>query len=56
MAAEISGTQVDVTADGKALVVDVLAQAIQAVPADAVQEAWGVTVGEQGQLNLDAAP
>ncbi|HIT25228.1 MAG TPA: hypothetical protein IAC27_04195 [Candidatus Enterenecus avicola] len=49
-------TQLDVTADGKALVVDVLAQAIQAVPADAVQEAWGVTVGEQGQLNLDAAP
>lgn len=49
-------TQLDITADGKSLVVDVLAQAIQAVPADAVQDAWGITVGEQGKLNLDAAP
>lgn len=38
--------------DGRKLVVDVASQAIQANPADAVEEAWGVTVGSDGTLSF----
>lgn len=38
--------------DGGYQVVEVLSEAIQAQPADAVEEAWGVTVGVDGTLSL----
>lgn len=43
-------TPLSTSEDGKTLVVDVLAQVIQASPADAVQDAWGATVDPNGQL------
>lgn len=38
--------------DGGKQVIEVMAEAIQSQPASAVQEAWGVTVGENGTLNV----
>lgn len=38
---------------GYALSVEILAEAIQAEPAAAVQEAWGVTVGTNGALSAN---
>lgn len=45
--------QLQPSADGKTLVVDVLAQVIQSTPTDAVQNAWGATVDSNGQLSFD---
>lgn len=39
--------------EGYALSVEILAEAIQAEPAAAVQEAWGVTVGTNGALSAN---
>ena len=36
--------------DGCSLRLTILADGIQSVPADAVQQAWGVTVDSSGQL------
>lgn len=44
------------TGDGWKLVVDVSVQTIQAEPADAVQQAWGVTVGQDGTLQAGGTP
>lgn len=37
-------------ADGGKQVIEVMAEAIQSVPADAVHQAWGVTVGSDGKI------
>ena len=37
-------------ADGRRLVVDIVVQSVQANPANAVQEAWGATVADDGTL------
>ena len=37
--------------DGRILVVDVACQSIQATPPRAVEEAWGVTVGKNGDIS-----
>ncbi len=39
--------------DGYTLVVDILAEAIQAEPATAVEEAWSVGVGEDGTIEMN---
>lgn len=41
--------------DGRTLVCDVAVQAIQADPADAVEEAWGVTVDGSGNITKEGA-
>lgn len=41
--------------DGRQLVCDIAVQGIQADPADAVKEAWGVTIADDGTLTLPAA-
>ena len=39
-------------ADGGKQVIEVMAEAIQSVPAKAVCDAWGVTVGNDGKINI----
>ena len=40
--------------DGRQLVVDIAVQSIQADPADAVTEAWGIAPDENGKLQIGA--
>ena len=47
-----SGSKITLTSkDGLRQVVDILAEVIQAAPKDAVQSAWGVTVGDNGTVS-----
>lgn len=39
-------------ADGGKQVIEVMAEAIQSAPAEAVQSSWGVTVGSDGSLSV----
>ena len=41
----------DAPADGYTLHVEIVAQAIQATPIDAVQDSWGVTVDDNGRIS-----
>ena len=41
----------DAPADGYTLHVEIVAQAIQAAPIDAVQDSWGVTVDSNGRIS-----
>lgn len=41
--------------DGRQLVVDIAVQSIQADPADAVRQAWGISPGADGKLPVDSA-
>lgn len=42
------------TPEGYHLVVEILSSAIQADPADAIHDAWGVSVGENGTLVINS--
>ena len=39
-------------ADGGHQAIDVMAEAIQSVPKDAVQAAWGLSINSDGSLNV----
>lgn len=41
-------------ADGGHQAIDVMAEAIQSVPEDAVQEAWGLSINPDGSLNVSS--